>query len=124
MRVREDHGVERLASPRPEDGREDTRAGVYRASDEAPAVDEERAALGQIDERGVALPDVEDCHAQEAMRRALAHREDLEREEACQRDRDGVGLETPGEGPRGCGDREDRELPWRGRGDAPGEPRD
>ena len=50
VRMGQDHDVEATAAASAEDGQEDALADVDRTADEAAAVDEHRATVGQIDE--------------------------------------------------------------------------
>ena len=70
--VREHEPVETPDSPRPERRRDHTRADIEAAAESAAAgIDQHRAAVRELDERGVALRHVDRGHPEDARRRAM-----------------------------------------------------
>ena len=87
MRMREHRGANGASPSRAQHGREDALPDIDRAADEPAAVDDHRGAVGQIDDRRVALPDVEDRDAQDAASasRARARRRSKSTHRRCAR---------------------------------------
>ncbi len=78
VRVRQDGRQHGAATPGAKLRRKDAGTHVDWTADEPSAVDHERFAVRQIEDRGVALPDVEERGAQQAARSPLVARDDFE----------------------------------------------
>ena len=73
VRVRHDERVDALDLPRTEERLHQRRARYRSRSREAARVDDDHAAARELDDRGVALPDVEERHARRMRPCARAH---------------------------------------------------
>ncbi len=80
VRVRENDGQQTIATSRAKLGGQDARADVHRAPDEPSSVDHHGLAVRKVDQRAVALPDVEEGGSKNALGRARSPRCHLEQE--------------------------------------------
>ncbi len=97
--MREHRERERVPPPRAKDGSDDPLAGIDRAPDQPSPVDEESAPVGEIDQRRVPLPNVEECRAKNPDRPPRAARADLGDEDDAPLPR-GAGTSPPARRPR------------------------
>src|SRR5689334_9443536 len=126
VRVRKHDTRERRTSANAEHGIDDSLPRVDRAPDHATSIDEKRAAVGKIDQRRIALADIEDGDAQLAGRGTLPPAEITFGNEK-KRDRDEHRREPPLWSSPSNGERsapQDGALPSRWRRNGEGEPAD